>query len=288
MTFIYFVTNSAWNPNTWAILCGILAVFLIVVLLTIYFIFRRLHIDLTILRTVFQEQKRPSHPATLTISDIPPGSETADLPQVPATCLVAVTLAVYVAWMYRAHSRVAPIIPMLLGCIPGLIIGVCVLRVVPGIWLQGGLGAALIVYVAWQLLHRADTAHPESVRGCAVSGFASGFANAAISFSGPPVAIYALYVGWNKDTTRGTLSLYFRGISICTCIVQAAAGLYTPVVVKAALWGMPGALVGLVVSLLGICVIMNISMFKAVREDFPNIWAANLLYIDKGKSGGKA
>ena len=43
---------------------------------------------------------------------------------VPATCLVAVTLAVYVAWMYRAHSRVAPIIPMLLGCIPGLIIGV--------------------------------------------------------------------------------------------------------------------------------------------------------------------
>ena len=89
---------------------------------------------------------------------------------------------------------------------------------------------------------------PESVRGCAVSGFASGFANAAISFSGPPVAIYALYVGWDKDTTRGTLSLYFLGISICTCIVQAAAGLYTPVVVKAALWGMPGALVGLVVS----------------------------------------
>ena len=157
---------------------------------------------------------------------------------VPATCLVAVTLAVYVAWMYRAHSRVAPIIPMLLGCIPGLIIGVCVLRV-----------AALIIYVAWQLLHRAGTAHPESVRGCAVSGFASGFANAAISFSGPPVAIYALYVGWDKDTTRGTLSLYFLGISICTCIVQAAAGLYTPVVVKAALWGMPGALVGLLVSL---------------------------------------
>lgn len=27
---------------------------------------------------------------------------------VPATCLVAVTLAVYVAWMYRAHSQVAP------------------------------------------------------------------------------------------------------------------------------------------------------------------------------------
>ncbi|MFQ9491517.1 MAG: hypothetical protein ACLR0N_11760 [Bilophila wadsworthia] len=101
-------------------------------------------------------------------------------------------------------------------------------------------------------MHRAGTAHPESVRGCAVSGFASGFANAAISFSGPPVAIYALYVGWNKDTTRGTLSLYFLGISICTCIVQAAAGLYTPVVVRPH-FGVPGALVGLVVSLPSPC-----------------------------------
>ncbi|MFR6518820.1 MAG: TSUP family transporter [Bilophila wadsworthia] len=123
----------------------------------------------------------------------------------------------------------------------------CVLRVVPGIWLQGGLVAALTY--AWR-----GNSCTEPVRrtpracGCRI-GFASGFANAAISFSGPPVAIYALYVGWDKDTTRGTLSLYFLGISICTCIVQAAAGLYTPVVVKAALWGMPGALVGLVVSL---------------------------------------
>jgi len=107
MTFIYFVTNSAWNPNTWAILCGILAVFLIVVLLTIYFIFRRLHIDLTILRTVFQEQKRPSHLATLTISDIPPGSETADLPQVPASA--AKTKKQHTLINYRRPSGDTPL-----------------------------------------------------------------------------------------------------------------------------------------------------------------------------------
>ena len=134
---------------------------------------------------------------------------------VPATCLVAVTLAVYVAWMYRAHSRVAPIVPMLLGCIPGLIIGVCVLRVVPGIWLQGGLGAALIVYVAWQLLHRAGTAHPESVRGCAVSGFASGFANAAISLAGRQ---------WRsmRSTLAGTRTL-LAGRSACIFLASASA-----------------------------------------------------------------
>ena len=83
---------------------------------------------------------------------------------VPATCLVAVTLAVYVAWMYRAHSRVAPIIPMLLGCIPGLIIGVCVLRVVPGIWLQGGLGAASVSYT--HLSRERDSSDVRGASGC--------------------------------------------------------------------------------------------------------------------------
>ena len=132
---------------------------------------------------------------------------------------------------------------------PGLIIGVCVLRVVPGIWLQGGLRGCLDRICGVATLAPSRYGAPRERAGLRRIGFASGFANAAISFSGPPVAIYALYVGWNKDTTRGTLSLYFLGISICTCIVQAAAGLYTPVVVKAALWGCPARWVGLVVSL---------------------------------------
>ena len=111
------------------------------------------------------------------------------------------------------------------------------------------LGAALVAYVFWQCLHRGAGRHPENARGGAISGFASGFSNAAISFGGPPVAIYALYVGWDKDTTRGTLGLYFLVICILTCLAQAVAGLYTPAVLTAALYGMPGALAGLLVSL---------------------------------------
>ncbi len=168
---------------------------------------------------------------------------------VPSSCLVATVVAIYVAWMYRAHCRYAPVVPMFIGCIPGALVGVYVLRVVPGVWLQAVLGLTLVVYVVWQRFHRAGAAHPENVPAGAASGFASGFANAAISFSGPPAAIYALYVGWDKDTTRGTLGLYFLGICIVTCAMQAAAGFFTPVVLKAAVYGMPGALAGLLASL---------------------------------------
>lgn len=168
---------------------------------------------------------------------------------VPATCLVGTVVALYVAWMYRSSCRLAPLPPLFLGCVPGVVAGVLVLRAVPGIWLQAVLGAALVAYVFWQCLHRGAGRHPENARGGAISGFASGFSNAAISFGGPPVAIYALYVGWDKDTTRGTLGLYFLVICILTCLAQAVAGLYTPAVLTAALYGMPGALAGLLVSL---------------------------------------
>lgn len=168
---------------------------------------------------------------------------------VPSSCLVATVVAIYVAWMYRAHCRCASVVPMFVGCIPGAFVGVYVLRVVPGVWLQAVLGLVLVVYVLWQRFHRAGAAHPESVSAGAVSGFASGFANAAISFSGPPAAMYALHVGWDKDTARGTLGFYFLGICIVTCAMQAVAGFFTPVVLKAALYGMPGALAGLFASL---------------------------------------
>ena len=134
---------------------------------------------------------------------------------VPATCLVAVTLAVYVAWMYRAHSRVAPIIPMLLGCIPGLIIGVCVLRVVPGIWLQGGLGAALIVYVAWQLLHRAVRRTPRACGAAPYRGSHRGSPTRRSASAGRQ---------WRsmRSTLAGTRTL-LAGRSACIFLASASA-----------------------------------------------------------------
>lgn len=83
MIFIYLSTSSAWNPNTWAILCGILTIFLVIVLLIVYFIFRRLHIDLAILRAALQ--KRPSPPIISPIPDLPPQTETADSVQTPVS-----------------------------------------------------------------------------------------------------------------------------------------------------------------------------------------------------------
>ena len=72
---------------------------------------------------------------------------------VPSSCLVTCIVAGYVAWMYRRSCRMASVWPMLLGCLPGVLAGVWVLKFVPGTWLQAGLGSLLLVYMLWQYLY---------------------------------------------------------------------------------------------------------------------------------------
>ena len=138
---------------------------------------------------------------------------------------------------------------MLLGCLPGVLAGVWVLKFVPGTWLQAGLGSLLLVYMLWQYLYIPSGRHKESLPSGLLAGLGSGFANAAISFSGPPVVIYALMVGWDKETTRGTLGAFFLAIAIVTCIAQAFAGFFTPSTLTAVAYGIPGAIAGLLASI---------------------------------------
>ena len=168
---------------------------------------------------------------------------------VPSSCLVTCIVAGYVAWMYRRSCRMASVWPMLLGCLPGVLAGVWVLKFVPGTWLQAGLGSLLLVYMLWQYLYIPYGRHKESLPSGLLAGFGSGFANAAISFSGPPVVIYALMVGWDKETTRGTLGAFFLAIAIVTCIAQAFAGFFTPSTLTAVAYGIPGAIAGLLASI---------------------------------------
>ena len=143
----------------------------------------------------------------------------------------------------------ASVWPMLLGCLPGVLAGVWVLKVVPGTWLQAGLGSLLLIYMLWQYLYIPSGCYKESLPSGLLAGFGSGFANAAISFSGPPVVIYALRVSWDKETTRGTLGAFFLAIAIVTCIAQALAGFFTQPTLVAVAYGIPGAIAGLLASI---------------------------------------
>ncbi len=168
---------------------------------------------------------------------------------VPSSCLIGSIVAAYIAWIYRRDCHIISVWPMLLGCLPGVLTGVWVLKFVPGSWLQAGLGSLLLVYIFWQYFFIPSVRYRESQALGLLAGFGAGFANGAVSFSGPPVVMYALMVGWNKETTRGNLGAFFLAIAIVTCSALAFTGFFTPTTLTAVKYGAPGAILGLLTSI---------------------------------------
>ena len=169
---------------------------------------------------------------------------------VPSGCIIGTFIAIFVALMYWKQCDWRMALPMILGSFPGAFLGVFMLTITPGALIQGILGVLLVSFVGWQLVaHKWVRVYRASRLGAFLAGIAGGFGNGATTIGGPPVAIYATLVGWDKDKVRGTISCYFTLNSILAFLIQWGSGLYTPEVWSAACFGIPGACAGLVLSI---------------------------------------
>ncbi|MDO5674489.1 MAG: sulfite exporter TauE/SafE family protein [bacterium] len=163
---------------------------------------------------------------------------------VPSTCIVVTALTSYMAWAYRRDFSFADILPLLIGCLPGTAAGLLILLVLPPIAMQLIIGLAMVSFVVWQVFYRQKEIHAPTWQAGFAAGNATGFMNTATSFVNPPIAMYALHVGWNKESTIGNMNVLALASCLITCVAQASAGLYTPEVLKAAFLAAPISLVG--------------------------------------------
>ncbi|PKN40955.1 MAG: sulfite exporter TauE/SafE family protein [Deltaproteobacteria bacterium HGW-Deltaproteobacteria-18] len=163
---------------------------------------------------------------------------------IPLTCITNVAMDGCLACLHFRHCRMSAMLPMLLGSIPGAFAGLFALQMLSGAILQGAVGALLLCYVYWQLTFRIKAARAESWGYGGAAGFGSGLLGTAISFDGPPVGAYGLYVGWQPRVFLGTLGVFFILRGSMTCALQAGAGLYTQAVLGYALYGVPATMLG--------------------------------------------
>ncbi len=163
---------------------------------------------------------------------------------IPLTCVLNVVMDGCLAAMHWRHCRVDALWPMLAGSVPGAFAGLYVLQICSGAVLQGAVGLLLMYYVYWQKTFRVQGVmrHPRTLG--AAAGFGAGFLGTAISFDGPPVGAYGLYMGWEPRVFLGTLGVFFVIRGAFTVILQGWAGFYTPEVVDYALYGAPGVVLG--------------------------------------------
>ena len=155
------------------------------------------------------------------------------------SCILNLAMDGMLTAMHFRFCRVRALAPLLAGAIPGSILGLFILRIVPGQDMQGIVGLLLLVFLVWQQFFHIRAKGGESWLVGGLAGCAAGIFGTAISFDGPPIGAYGLYAGWQPRVFLGTLGVFFIIRGALTCALQAYSGFYSPEVIHYALYGFP-------------------------------------------------
>ncbi len=145
----------------------------------------------------------------------------------PALVLIEVVLNGWALWVNRAavplvQSRVRWVV---VGLIPGVIIGTLIVsRVHPG-WLKLGTYAALLPLILVQAAGLRRPVRNERAAGMVLGG-GVGLLYAVTTISGPPLAVALNNQGFSKQEFRAALALVRLAEASMTAIAYAAAGLF--------------------------------------------------------------
>lgn len=180
----------------------------------------------------------------------------AGLVAIPLLCLIIdVTIAVpllmlngllmtsYLSFRLRALVDWKKISPLLLGAIPGILLGSICLTVIDPHLVRTLLGIVLISYSVYSLFVQPRPLNMPKWMGY-IAGLLTGFITGLISAGGPPVIIYTTLTNWSKDQIKSTLTGFFICNSAVTVLVHALSGMTTLLVLKYFLVTMPLIVLG--------------------------------------------
>lgn len=120
---------------------------------------------------------------------------------------------------------------MMLGCLPGVALGVWLFRVADADVLRMLIGILSIAFVAWQVAKSRGLVHPFANRlpGWAgmLAGAVAGFTSFVSHAGGPPAAVYLLSQKLTKTQYQATTVIVFWVINIAKVIPYAFLGMFT-------------------------------------------------------------
>jgi len=145
---------------------------------------------------------------------------------VPLCMLNGLLITGFLSLQLKNYVDWRKIMPLLVGSLPGVVLGIVLLKKTDDTLLTLLLGLLLVGYGGYRLLVRVRPRgmHP----GWAyLAGFATGLISGAFSAGGPPTIIYTTLTDWTKDEIKATLSGFFFVGGVVTAAGHAASGLTT-------------------------------------------------------------
>lgn len=163
---------------------------------------------------------------------------------IPLIVMLAIFISITLSIQLRASINLKSIYVLFAATIPGIPLGVYILKHIPTETLAIGLGIIMIAFTSYQLLAK-PTPRPLGIIPTAFAGFMSGAIGGSIGAGGPPVIIYSTIQPWSKDQAKATLAFYFAISGAMISISHAYSGLITKEVTNLFLVSLPGLAVGI-------------------------------------------
>ncbi len=148
---------------------------------------------------------------------------------IPLVALYGVAMTILLLVQLRSHLEWKKIYPLLIGSLPGIPIGVYLLKKMDPAMIQAVLGAVLLSYALFGLFYR-PVVKSMKQHWVYITGFLAGCLGGALGASGPPVIVYTSLQPWRKDTIKVTLQGYFVVSGLLVVFFQTLGGLTTAAV----------------------------------------------------------
>jgi hypothetical protein len=163
----------------------------------------------------------------------------------PALVPLEVALNAYVLWVNRDALPVVwrRVLPIVIGLLPGVILGTALVSQVNPAWLKFATFVALLPLILLQAAGYRRPIHSERAVGLAFGG-GVGVLYSVTTISGPPLAVMLSNQGLTKKDFRAALGFVRLAESSMTAAAYAYAGLYTSTSMALIPWILPSIAIG--------------------------------------------
>lgn len=139
---------------------------------------------------------------------------------VPLVNLMSGCIDLILVVQLRRFIQRPRILPLILGALPGIPLGVYVLKTVAPWKLELLLGIVLLAFPFYSRYSGKNERYLHPIWGY-VAGFCSGCLGGSLGTNGPPIIVYAALQPWDKDVMKATMVGFFTIAHLGSVVFQA-------------------------------------------------------------------
>ena len=163
---------------------------------------------------------------------------------VPAGTLIALSMNFQTGMTYRKYADWHRLYPLVLGAFPGTLLGVTLMKKLPGETLKLAMGIFLFVYSLWGLFFQGRVQVKVSRYWGLLAGCCSSAIGTSFGMGGPPTIVYTSLTGWSRDQIKAAIGTFFVCAGVIMVTAQSFSGLQTLASVSLAAVAIPSSVLG--------------------------------------------